>query len=177
MENKLIEKTISSKKVYEGVLLQVYRDEIELEDGNQSVREYIKHGGAVCIVPIDHNDNVYLVRQFRYPFGQAMLEIPAGKLEEGEDPLECAHRELEEEIGMTAQEMTYIGELYPIVAYTTEIIHMYVARGLTRTKQNLDADEFINVETMPLLKLEQEILQGNIRDGKTVAAVLKSLYM
>lgn len=173
----LTEKTISSKNVYDGVLLHVLRDEVLLPDGKNAIREMIVHNGAVCVVPIDENDNVYLVRQYRYPFGTTMLEIPAGKIDKGESPIDAARRELEEEIGMVADSLVHIGDFYPTVAYSTENIHMYVARGLRKTTQRLDDDEFLNIEIMSMQALKEDIMQGKVCDGKTIAAVLKALAM
>lgn len=171
---KLTEKKISSKQVFDGVLLKVFSDKVQLENGNITDREMIVHNGAVCVVAIDDENNTYLVKQYRYPFSRVIREIPAGKIDKGENPLIAAHRELEEEIGMKAKEMIYIGEFYPTVAYSTEIIYMYIAKGLEKTIQNLDEDEFINVEILPFKKLVQEIMDGKIGDGKTIAAVLKT---
>lgn len=168
----LTEKTVRSTQVYDGVLLHVRRDEVELPNGSPAIRELIVHGGASCVLPIDDVGNTYLVRQYRYPFERPILEIPAGKLDAGEHPDEAARRELEEEIGMTADELIYLGEFYPTVAYSTEIIHMYVARGLKKTAQNLDEDEFLNIVAMPIEQLRTDVLAGKIGDGKTMAAVL-----
>lgn len=174
MEN-LIEQKVSSENVFKGKLLDVYSDSVILPNGNRSTREYIMHVGAACVVPIDSDENVIIEKQFRYPFHEVLTEIPAGKLNSKAEPhLEAALRELEEETGYSAKEMIYLGEFFPTCAYSDEIIHMYLAKGLIKGKQQLDEDEFVGVEKMPLKKLVEEIMQGNIRDGKTQAAVLKA---
>ncbi len=171
---KLTEETINSTLVYDGVILKVKKDEVMLENGQTAVREVICHNGAVCIVPITEDNMVYMVRQYRYPFSRVMLEVPAGKIDKGEDPLKAAHRELEEEIGMKASELIYIGEFYPSVAFLNEVIHMYIAKGLTPSKQNLDDDEFLNIDKIPLDKLCDMIMSNEIKDGKTIASIFKT---
>ena len=178
MEN-LIEKKLTSENVFKGVLLDVYRDEIELPNGKNAKREYIKHVGAACVVPVDTDENIIIEKQFRYPFNKVLTEIPAGKLDSKEEPhLEAALRELREETGFTAEKMVYLGEFYPTCAYSDEVIHMYLATGLTKGEQELDEDEFVGVEKMPLEEAVNEIMAGNIPDGKTQTAILKAyLYL
>ena len=178
MDN-LLEKQLSSENVYRGVLLDVYRDSIELPNGNGSTREYIKHVGAACVVPVDGDGNIIIEKQFRYPFNRVLTEIPAGKLDSKSEPhLEAALRELKEETGYTAEKMVYLGEFYPTCAYSDEVIHMYLAMGLTKGEQKLDEDEFVGVEKMPLEEAVSEIMKGNIPDGKTQTAILKAyLYL
>lgn len=171
---KLEEKTIDTKRIYEGRIINLRVDNVLLPNGHETVREVVEHGGAACIVPITENDEVYMVRQFRYPFNEIMLEIPAGKMDPGEQRWDAANRELEEEIGRRATELIYMGELRPSVAYLTEVIHMYMARGLVETQQHLDADEFLNVEKYPLDTLIEMVLEGQITDCKTMAALLKA---
>lgn len=174
MDN-LFEKQVSSKNVYKGVLLDVYCDDIELPNGNASKREYIMHVGAACVVPLDNDGNIIIEKQFRYPFRKVLTEIPAGKLDSKSEPhLEAALRELKEETGYSADEMIYLGEFYPTCAYSDEVIHMYLAKGLTTGEQKLDDDEFVGVEKMPLEEAVNEIMQGNIPDGKTQTAILKA---
>lgn len=177
MENdeKLTEIKIDSQKVFDGKILQVYKDGVLLPSGKNSTREYIKHLGAVCIVPITNEGNVILERQFRYPLNRVVTEIPAGKLDSSdEDPLNAAKRELEEETGYVAQDWVYLGSFYPSVAYTTERIWMYMARNLTKTHVHLDEGEFINVFEMPFTDFVQSIMNDEIADGKTSVAVLKA---
>ncbi len=178
MDN-LTEKQISSESVFKGRLLDVYRDKVMLPNGNTSTREYIKHVGAACVVPVDNDGNVIIEKQFRYPFGAVLTEIPAGKLDSKQEPhLDAALRELKEETGYEAEKMVYLGEFYPTCAYSDEIIHMYLAFGLIQGEQKLDDDEFVGVEKMPLEDVVKEIMNGNIPDGKTQTAILKAyLYL
>lgn len=174
---ELTEKKVSSENVYKGRLLDVYCDKITLPNGNASTREYIKHVGAACVVPVDDDGNVIIEKQFRYPFHKVLTEIPAGKLNSKEEPhLEAALRELREETGFVAEETVYLGEFYPTCAYSDEVIHMYLAKNLKKGDRQLDDDEFVGVEKVPLEVLVDEIMKGNICDGKTQTAVLKA-YM
>ncbi len=173
---KLEEKGIVSELIYDGKLLHVYRDRVILPNGSETTREYLKHPGAVCVVPVTKEGNVVMVRQFRYPFHEVMLELPAGKLDPGETPLCAAKRELGEETGVKASRIVEIGSFLPSVAYTDEIIYLYLATGLDYSSQHLDDDEFLDVETYPLEELVQMVMDGNIRDGKTQTALLKTWY-
>lgn len=172
-DEMLIEKQISSKNVFDGVLLHVYKDDIELPNGNSAVREYIKHQGAVCVVPVTDEMEVIAVKQYRYPIGRVTIEIPAGKLDAGEEPLTAAKRELSEETGVECADIEYIGGLYPSVAYTDEIIHMYVAKNLVFGEAHTDDDEFLNVVKIPLKDFVDMVMDGKIQDSKTMAAILK----
>ena len=173
----LTETKISSEQVFGGVLLHVYKDEVRLPNGDTSVREYIKHQGAACVVPVTEDGRVLMERQFRYPFGRVLLEIPAGKLDSAqEDPLAAAERELREETGAHAESIVSLGAFYPSCAYSSEVIHMYLATGITFGARSLDEDEFINTEMIPLEELIDEIMAGRIADGKTQAALLKAYY-
>ncbi|MBE6789951.1 MAG: NUDIX hydrolase [Ruminococcaceae bacterium] len=175
--DRLFEKQLNSTNVYKGRLLDVYSDEIVLPNGHKSKREYIKHVGAACVVPVDDEGNVIIEKQFRYPFSKVLTEIPAGKLDSKAEPhLDAALRELKEETGYSAEKMIYLGEFYPTCAYSDEIIHMYLATGLKKGEQKLDDDEFVGVEKMPLEELVAEIMKGNIPDGKTQTAILKAYY-
>ena len=178
MDN-LFEKQIDSRNVFRGHLLDVYKDNILLPNGNTSVREYIMHVGAACVVPVDSDGNIIIEKQFRYPFHKVLTEIPAGKLDSKEEPhLQAALRELKEETGYTAEKMVYLGEFLPTCAYSDEVIHMYLATGLTKGEQKLDDDEFVGVEKMPLEEAVREIMNGSITDGKTQTAILKAyLYL
>ncbi len=177
--SELFEKQLTSEQVYKGKILDLYLDTVELPNGHTSTREYIKHVGAACVVPVDANGNVIVEKQFRYPFGAVLTEIPAGKLDSKQEPhLQAALRELKEETGYEAEEMIYLGEYYPTCAYSDETIHMYLARGLGRGEQNLDDDEFVDVEAVPLETLIDRIMAGEIKDGKTQTALLKAyLYL
>lgn len=174
---KLEEKTIKSTQVYDGCLLKIYRDEVLLPDGNTSVREYNKHPGAVCVVPITKDNEVLMVRQYRYPSRQVMLEIPAGKLEKGETPLENCKRELKEETGAEGYSFTTLGGYVGLCAYSDELVHMYMCRVNDCGEQSLDEDEFLNVEKIPLDKVVEMVLNNQIEDGKTQVAILKAKYL
>ena len=138
------------------------------------MREYIKHPGGVCVAAVDENEDLYMVEQFRYPFQKALTEVPAGKLEYGEDPLECGRRELKEEVGAEAESFEYLGCLYPTVAYDTEKIYMYLARGLSFSEQDLDDGEFLDVKKMPLKQAFEMAMAGQLPDAKTQLAIIKA---
>lgn len=174
---ELTEKRLSGELIYDGKIVHLYKDKIELPDGKTSYREYIKHLGAACVVPVTDEGEVILTMQYRYPFSAVLTEIPAGKLDSAsEDPLEAAKRELKEETGAEAEEIIYLGEFYPTCAYTDEIIHMYLAKGLSFGDRKLDDGEFIDVIKMPLDNFVKDIMDGKIKDGKTQTAVLKAYY-
>ena len=169
----LTEKTLSSEKIYDGHILHVRRDTIELPDGSRGYREVVDHHGGVCVLALDDENRVLVVSQYRYPYEKVLREIPAGKLEYGEDPTQAAIRELKEETGAVAGDFRPLGELYPSPGYCGEVIRMYLARELTFGETHLDKDEFLNLERVPFDQLVEEILSGEIRDAKTIAAVLK----
>lgn len=172
-DQDLIEETISSEEIYSGKIVHLYRDTVRLPNGRQAIREVMRHAGAAAVVPLTEDGNVILVRQYRYPFAQVMLEIPAGKLDAGEDPLECARRELMEETGLDAREFVSLGVYYPSVAVMDEVIHLYLARNFIKGETNLDADEFLHVEQRPLKDVVEQVMRGEIPDGKTQTAILK----
>ena len=171
---ELTEKQISSELGYKGSVINVYSDTVELENGREAKRDVVRHPGGVCIVALTENNDVYFVKQFRYPQGKVLLEIPAGKLEWGEEPLDCGRRELQEEAGCTADEFTYLGRLFPTPAYDSEIIYMYLAKGLHKTQQKLDEDEFLEAFTIPLDKAVEMVMNNEIEDAKTQLALLKT---
>jgi ADP-ribose pyrophosphatase len=173
-EKDLFEERISSEEVYSGKIVHLFNDTVRLPNGSLATREVMHLTGAVAVVPVDETGNVTLVRQFRYPFSRTLLEIPAGKLDPGEEPEACARRELSEETGMEAAELVPLGDYYPSVAVLDEKIHLYLARGLTQKRAHPDEDEFLRAETMPLNELVERILRGEVPDGKTQAAVLKA---
>jgi ADP-ribose pyrophosphatase len=170
------EKTLSAETVYRGKILNLRRDTALLPNGNHAAREVVEHSGGVCVLPITADGDVVMVRQFRYPFMDTVLEIPAGKLEPGEDPHDCGLRELFEETGYKVEKLGFLGKLYPTPAYCTEVIHMYVASGLcedTNTGNRLDEDEFLEVVKLPFAQVIDMILRNEISDAKTQLAVLK----
>ncbi len=170
----LEEKTLTSEQKFDGKIVKLYVDTVELEDGKRTFREVIKHPGGVCVLPLDGEGNVLFVRQFRYPHQKVLLEIPAGKLEYGESHAECGIRELKEETGCTCDKYEYLGSLIPTPAYCGEVIHMYLARGLHYGEQKLDAGEFLDIEKIPLDKAVEMIMKNEIEDSKTQIAVLKT---
>lgn len=170
----MTEKTLSEKLIYKGRILDLHVDEIELPDGKKSIREVVEHHGGVCVAALTDNDELLFVRQYRYPYHRVLLELPAGKLEKGENPLEAGIRELEEECGVKAQNVIPMGQVYPTVAYCSEIIHLFLARGLTATNQHLDDGEFLSVEKISLDEAVKLVMNGEISDSKTVALVLKT---
>ena len=171
----LEETQLSSEAKYDGTLLHIRRDTVQLPNGKTSTREYNIHLGAVCILPLLGNGEVLLERQSRYPMREVITEIPAGKLDApDEDPLEAAQRELREETGATAAEWHALGLFCPTGAYSTERIYMYLARGLTFGARELDEDEFLEVAEIPLPELVRQVFDGTITDGKTQVAILKT---
>ena len=174
MDMNLEERKISSREIYDGKVLHVRCDEVALPNGMTATREYVHHIGAVAILPLTDEGEVVLERQFRYPFGDVLIEIPAGKLDSPEeDPRKAALRELREETGALAAELTYLGDFYGSPAINDERIRLYLARGLTFTEQETDDDEFLEVFRMPLEALVSEIMAGNLPDGKTQVAALR----
>ena len=174
MDN-LVEKTVASELIFDGRILHVYRDDICLPNGKPADRELIRHIGAVCVIPVTDDGCAVMERQYRYPVGEVVLEIPAGKLDsKDEDHEEAARRELEEETGYRAEQMIELGKFYPACAYSDEAIWMYLAKGLTKGDRHPDEDEFLDVELIPLKDLVGQVLDGKIPDVKTQLAILKA---
>lgn len=172
--SNLVEKFLESKQVFDGNLLKVYRDHVELPNGKNATREFIRHPGAVAVVPITPEGKIVLVRQYRYPIGATMLEVPAGKLDKGEAPDDCARRELEEETGYVAKNLRLLTSMYTTPGFTDEIIHLYIADELTLAKQCPDEDEFLDVEMYTKEEVKKMIADGIINDGKSMLALLLS---
>ncbi len=170
--DKLTERLISSEQVYDGRIVHLYVDTVELPNGKTARREIVRHGGAVAIVPIDQDGSVIMVRQYRHAAGRIMLEIPAGTLGKGEDPDVCAVRELQEEIGFKPGNLQKIGGIFVAPGYTTEFIHLYLATNLSDSHLDMDEDEFIEVLHLPMEEVMKRIKSGEIIDGKTLSAVL-----
>lgn len=170
----LTEKRLDGEVKYSGVIVDVVLDRAELCNGSIVRREVVRHPGGVTVLPVDEDGYCYCVRQFRYPFGKIMLEAPAGKLEKGEDPLECAVRELSEETGFTADKLTYLGPCCTSPGFSTEVLHIYLATGLHAGESHPDEDEFLRVEKHHLNDLYKLVMNGEIDDGKTIIAVLKA---
>ena len=169
-----IEKRIDGEVKYNGVIVKVRLDHAQLENGKIVRREVVEHPGGVGILPVDDEGNCYMVRQFRDPFSRQLLEIPAGKLEYGEDPLACAVRELGEETGFTADELIPLGKCLTSPGFSSEVLHLYLARGLRAGRAHLDEDEFLNVEKYPLKELAAMADRNELEDGKTQIAILKA---
>ena len=174
---ELFEKTAEKNYIYNGKIINVRRDIAEMPDGKHSIREVVEHNGGVCVAALTENDELMFVRQFRYPYSEVILELPAGKLEKGEDPFEAGKRELEEETGCVAAKYHTLGKFYPTPGYCGEIIYLYAAENLTETHMNLDDDEYLEVERIPLEKAVDMVLSGEIKDGKTQALVMRVAEM
>lgn len=172
----LVETRLSSESLFKGHFLHAFRDVVALPDGQSAAREYIVHPGAVMVIPMledaDGGLRVVLERQFRYPVGQVMVEFPAGKLDVGEAGFQCAQRELLEETGYSASEWAYAGVLHPVIAYSTEQIEIWFARGLTLGERHLDHGEFLDVVTATPTDLLQSCMRGEVTDAKTLVGVL-----
>ncbi|MCI8594619.1 MAG: NUDIX hydrolase [Oscillospiraceae bacterium] len=170
----LTEKTLESTVAYEGVIVTVQRDRAELPNGKTAVREVVRHPGGVAVLPLCSDGTVLLVRQYRYPFGEVLTEIPAGKLDKGEEPLHAAVRELREETGLTAGKLTSLGSVYASPGFCDEELHLYLAQDLHQGEAQPDEDEFLAPVRLPFQELAEQVLAGEVKDAKTVAAVLKA---
>lgn len=170
----LEEKTLNSQTFFEGRIIKVCRDEVELENGQTATREVVLHSGGVCVIPYCEDGTILMVKQYRYPMKKALLELPAGKLEYGESHHDCGLRELREEVGMTTKNYKYLGAIYPTPAYVSEKIHLYLAQNLVADSQQLDENEFLDVIKMPLDKAVELVLSGEICDSKTQIGILKA---
>ena len=166
-DQHLQEKRISGEDIYGGIFLHMKRDKVALPNGQEAVREYLTHPGAVAIVALLDDGRVLLERQYRYPIAKTCIEIPAGKLDSGEDHLSCAKRELEEETGYTAKKWSYIRRIHPVISYSTELIDIYLAEDLVPGKSKLDDEEFLDVFAAPLEQLIAWVEEGEITDVKT----------
>lgn len=171
---ELFEKQVASKRIFDGKVVKLFVDDIELPNGKGAFREVVRHPGAVCVIPITDDGEVIMVKQFRYPFSSVLLEIPAGKLEPNEDPFDAVKRELEEESGVVAENIEFIGMTYTTVAFTDEKIYTYMATGLTFKESHPDEDEFLEVVKFPLDTLVNMVMSGEIKDSKTQVAILKA---
>lgn len=167
----MAEITRSSTHIYSGKFLQVYRDETELPDGAPAIREWIKHPGAAAILALTDDHQLLMVRQYRYATRTEYLEIPAGKRDAGEDPLETAKRELEEETGYVAERWTYLAALHPCIGYSNEVIHYYLAEGLTRGKMAPDEGEWVELVLIPVAEAYRMAREGALPDSKTVSGL------
>ena len=170
-----IEKTVNANYVFKGKILNVRCDDAQLPDGKPCTREFIEHGGGACVLYVK-DGNVLLVRQYRYPYAESIYEIPAGKLDKGEEPIKTAIRELEEEGGLVAEELKLLYVMYPSPGYTNEKIYIYQALSAHETAARLDEGEYLDAEYVPLEKVKEMLQKGEICDGKTIIA-LQSYFL
>lgn len=171
MTNHLTESQISSERAYDGDFLKIQRDAIRLPDGKEATREYVKHPGAVVVLPVFADGSVLLEHQYRYPLRQVFIEFPAGKIDPQEDPLACAMRELQEETGYTAEDWSFVCTIHNAIAYSDEHLDIYLARGLTAGERKLDEGEFLETFTSTLPELLEWVREGKITDVKTVIGI------
>ena len=171
------EKPLKQDYLYRGKIVNLRVDNAELPDGTTALREVIEHPGGVCVAALTEKEELLFVEQFRYPYMGTVLELPAGKLEYGEDPFEAGKRELLEETGAAAKNYRDLGKLYPTPGYCGEIIHMYLAENLTFSEQHLDEDEFLEVCRIPLEEAFQMVMRNEIRDSKTQVGILKTYHL
>lgn len=169
-----MEQCTSSSRVYDGRILNLRVDQLMLGNGKTAKREIIEHRGAAAIVPIIQDRDVVLVRQYRYAVATDLLEVPAGTMEQGETPEECAVRELEEETGYRCKEIEKILEFFPVPGYSTEKIHVYIAKGLSQSKMNTEDDEQISVEILPMENALEKVRSGEIHDAKSICALFRA---
>jgi ADP-ribose pyrophosphatase len=170
---ELFEKKLSSDILFEGKIIRVRRDTVLLPNGDTSFREVVDHNGGVCVAPLTEDGKLIFVKQFRYPYEEIVTELPAGKLEKGEDPCAAGLRELSEETGYTAEHLKMMGILYPTPGYCGEKIYLYLAENMKKGEQRLDEDEFLSIEEIPLSDAVNMVMNGEITDSKTQVLVLK----
>lgn len=170
-ENDLYEKPLNSTRLFEGKIINLRRDEVQLPSGRTATREVVEHPGAVAVVPITKEGQVILVRQFRHPIGKIILEVPAGKLDPNEKPEDCALRELAEETGFVANKLRKLTSMYTTPGFSNEVIHLYLAEELIESDQQPDEDEFIKTEKYTPEQIRQMIATGDICDAKSLVAL------
>ena len=174
----LKETTKSQEYMFKGRIINLRRDVAILPDGSEANREVVEHNGGVCVLPLTENNEIIFVKQFRYPYMEELLDIPAGKRDsKDEDPLSCGKRELREETGAESDNFVFLGELYPSPGYVNEVIYMYYADNLTYGECDPDDDEFLDLVKIPFDKAVEMVVSGEIKDAKTQAAVLKVAYL
>ncbi len=171
MNDPLHEAELSSEQVFDGCLLKVFRDGVRLPDGSTGVREYVKHPGAVVVIPVCADGLLIFERQFRYPLRRAFLELPAGKIDAGEDILACARRELQEETGYEGEHWRHLGVMHPCIGYSDERIEIFLATGLTHVGHAWDDGEFLELTRLSLAEARAAVFDGRITDSKTITAL------
>ena len=174
---ELREAFVSREELYDGHIIHAVKDTVTLPNGKKAFREVVLHPGAVAVVPLAEDGTVYMERQFRYPMNDVLWEIPAGKMDPGEDPLAAVKRELEEETGLISHRLTDLGLFYPSPAILGEKIRLYLAEELVEGRVHRDEDEFLTVVRVPLDEMVEKIIAGEIPDGKTQAALLRVAHM
>jgi ADP-ribose pyrophosphatase len=172
MKEELYEKKIKSSIIFKGGIIDLYLDEVELPNGNIATREKVSHPGAVCIVPVTGNGSILLVRQFRYPVGEILMEIPAGKIDENELPVECAKREMKEEVGATGGKLIHLNTFYSSPGFCNETMHLYMAENFKKGENCLEDDEFLKVVEVEMEDALSFIESGKLRDAKTIIGIL-----
>lgn len=174
----LKETTKSQEYRFKGKIINLRQDVAILPDGSEAGREVVEHNGGVCVLPLTENNEIIFVKQFRYPYMEELLEIPAGKRDgKDEEPLSCGKRELKEETGAESDNFVFLGELYPSPGYVNEVIYMYYADNLTYGECDPDDDEFLDLVKIPFDKAVEMVVSGEIKDAKTQSAILKVAYL
>ncbi len=168
------EERLAREEIFRGKIFSVHRDRVRLPDGSESIREVVEHGGGVAVLALDDENNLYTVTQYRYVFGRDLTELPAGKLDPGEDPRAAGLRELREETGIVPEKFEFLGKILPSPGCYTEILYLYLARGLRVERQRLDPGEFLRVEKIPFDEMFRRCMAGEIEDAKTVVAIFKA---
>jgi ADP-ribose pyrophosphatase len=169
------EKTVSTKRIYDGIVVNLRVDTVELPDGKTALRDIVEHPGGVGIVAITDDNKILMVKQYRKPIEKAIIELPAGKLDKDEDHEVCGRRELEEETGFKAKEFTYLGYMYPSPGFDDEVTHLYLARDLYKGEVNLDEDEYLDVYKYDISEVKEMIMNNEINDAKTVIGFFKAM--
>ncbi len=170
----LREKRLDGSTVFNGKIIKLEHDNVLLPDGNTAMREIVRHPGGACVLPVDEDYNIVLLRQYRYAYDSVILEAPAGKIDPGEQPEAAAQRELREEAGLSADKLVHLGEMLPSVGYTDEVIYLYLAFDLAQSQQDLDEDEFVEPVRLPLTQALEMVVKNEIRDAKTQICILKA---
>ena len=170
-DKALLEETLSSEVLYQGILLDVRSDKARLPDGSVSAREWIKHPGACAVIPVYEDGTIQMIRQFRYPVGRLFMEVPAGKIDRGEAIEKTARRELLEETGLKSDHLAYCGKFYPCIGYSDEVIHVFVAWGLREMESGLDEDEFVAPVRVSFQEALKAVREGHLGDAKTICSL------